>query len=326
MLAADGWHPGVIGIVAARIAERHHRPTVLIALDGGAEDPAALSTGSGRSIPQFDLLAGLDAASETLVRHGGHRAAAGLTIARADVEAFRAAFVAHAGRVLAPEDLVPSQRIDAVAPGGALGVALAEELQRLAPYGAGNPEPTLLVPAATLEDARPLGEGRHVAFSLAAGGARSRAVRFGAGTRLPDGPVDAAVRLELDSWGGAVSPRLVLRSARPPRPGPIRVVGEPATFAAGVVAELDRPLEPWPPAAVAAPAAAERAAHAPPGGRSATPAGRDRRAPGGPRGLRRGRPRGVCARATSRGGAGRSRRGLRGLLVGGAGGAARPRR
>ncbi|HET8951907.1 MAG TPA: single-stranded-DNA-specific exonuclease RecJ, partial [Solirubrobacteraceae bacterium] len=88
VLASDGWHAGVIGIVAARIAERHHRPCVLIALDG------AEGTGSGRSIPRFDLLGGLHAASEPLQRYGGHRAAAGLTIARADVPAFREAFAA----------------------------------------------------------------------------------------------------------------------------------------------------------------------------------------------------------------------------------------
>ena len=79
MLASESWHPGVIGIVAARIAERHHRPAVLIALEGEE------GTGSGRSIPGFDLLGGLHASSAKLSRYGGHRAAAGLTIARADV-------------------------------------------------------------------------------------------------------------------------------------------------------------------------------------------------------------------------------------------------
>ena len=90
VLAAEGWHPGVIGIVAARIAERHYRPTVLIALDGDE------GSGSGRSIPGFDLLAGLTAGSDELLRYGGHRAAAGLTIASNRVEAFREAFVTHA--------------------------------------------------------------------------------------------------------------------------------------------------------------------------------------------------------------------------------------
>ena len=243
MLAADGWHPGVIGIVASRIAERHHRPAVLIALDGEE------GTGSGRSIPAFDLLAGLQAASADLLRHGGHRAAAGLTIARGRVDAFREAFVAHAAATLTPDDLVPVQRVDAVVPGDALHLGLAEELERLAPFGMGNPEPALLVPGALLGDPRPMGEGRHVSFTLAAGGARSRCVAFGRGSSLPAAPgepVDAAVRLEVNRYNGAVEPRLVLRHAQPARPAPIEVIGE-AGFEVAVMAELERDLGTWPP-------------------------------------------------------------------------------
>src|SRR4029079_11566896 len=94
VLAADDWHPDVSGIAASRIAERHHRPVVLIALDGDE------GTGSGRSIPAFDLLGGLNASARHLLRHGGHKAAAGVTIAADQVEAFRAAFVEHANAVL----------------------------------------------------------------------------------------------------------------------------------------------------------------------------------------------------------------------------------
>ena len=212
MLAADDWHPGVIGIVAARIAERHHRPAVLIALDGPE------GTGSGRSIPAFDLLGGLTAASWHLDRYGGHRAAAGLTIARDRIDGFRERFAAHAAEVLTPDDLVPQCRIDAVVAGDALTLGLAEELERMAPFGQGNPAVSLMVPAAELADPRPLGEGRHVAFTLHAGGARSRCVQFGKGNRLPAAPgepVDVAVRLEANRWNGAVEPRLVLRHARP---------------------------------------------------------------------------------------------------------------
>jgi len=246
VLAGEGWHPGVIGIVASRIAERHHRPAVLVALDGEA------ATGSGRSIPGFDLLAGLDATSSHLLRHGGHRAAAGLTIARDRLPAFRAAFVEHATSVLTPEDLMRRERIDAVVPGDALGLELAEELERLAPFGMGNPAVSLLVPSATLDEPRAMGEGRHVGFHLTAGGARSRAVCFGAGSRLPvepNTPIDAAVRLEVNSYNGLVEPRLVLRHARPPSPAPVELPREPARFLDGVLAELDRPLEPWPPEA-----------------------------------------------------------------------------
>jgi single-stranded-DNA-specific exonuclease len=238
VLAAEGWHPGVIGIVASRIAERHHRPAVLIALDG------AEGTGSGRSIPAFDLLGGLTAASRHLDRYGGHRAAAGLTIAREHVGAFREAFTAHAADVLTPADLMPELRIDAVVPGDALTLALAEELERLAPFGQGNPPVSLLVPGAHVDDPRAMGEGRHVSFTLHAGGARSRCVQFGAGSRPPaepNEPVDAAVRLEVNRWNGAVAPRLVIKHARRARPEPIEVIGE-AAFGAGLIAELDRDL------------------------------------------------------------------------------------
>jgi single-stranded-DNA-specific exonuclease len=238
VLASDGWHAGVIGIVAARIAERHHRPCVLIALDGPE------GTGSGRSIPNFDLLGGLHAASETLQRYGGHRAAAGLTIHRADVPAFREAFAAHAAGVLSPEDLRPEVRVDAVAPGDALTLSLAEELEQLAPFGQGNPAVSLLVPAALLDDPRPMGEGRHVAFTLAAGGARSRCVMFGAGTKLPaepSEPVQAVVRLERNHWNGTTEPRLILRHAHRAVPKGIELIGE-QPFLNGLHREMERDL------------------------------------------------------------------------------------
>jgi single-stranded-DNA-specific exonuclease len=241
VLAGDGWHPGVIGIVASRIAERHHRPCVLIALDG------AEGTGSGRSIPAFDLLGGLDACASHLLRHGGHRAAAGCSIARDAVDGFRAAFAAHAAGVLTPEDLVPRERVDAVVAGDELGFDLAKDLERLAPFGMGNPEVSLLVPAARLSDARPMGEeGKHIRFTVESGGVRARAVAFGM-PRLPDGhdgPLDATFGLELSEWGGAVEPRLVLRCAQPPEPGAIALVGEPEDDLAAALAELDAPLEP----------------------------------------------------------------------------------
>jgi single-stranded-DNA-specific exonuclease len=229
VLAAEGWHPGVVGIVASRIAERHHRPAVLIALDGDE------GTGSARSIPAFDLLGGLHACSGELGRYGGHRAAAGLSLSRDRLDAFRAAFEAHAAAALAPEDLVPVERVDAVVSGGALGLELGEELARLEPCGAGNPAVTLLVPAARCTDARPMGEGRHLRFSVEAGGARARAVAFGCDGRLPveaGAPCDLTVRLECREYKGAVEPRLVLREAWPCAAGEIAVLG-PATAAAG---------------------------------------------------------------------------------------------
>ena len=241
VLAAEGWHPGVIGIVASRVAERCHRPAVLIALDDD------LGTGSGRSIPGFDLLGALHAAAGELVRYGGHRAAAGLTIERGRVDAFRAAIEEHATVILTADQLVPLERVDAVASGAQLGLALAEELELLEPCGAGNPAARLLVPGGRFDDVRAMGEGRHVRFSVRSGGARAGAVAFGCGARLavPCGvPVDATFRLERSTWRGAVEPRLVLRQALESVRGPIEVLGEPPEYVAAAFSELDFQVTP----------------------------------------------------------------------------------
>jgi single-stranded-DNA-specific exonuclease len=127
--------------------------------------------------------------------------------------------------------------------GDELGLELAEELERLAPFGVGNPPVSLLVPAAHLADPRPMGEeGRHLRFSVEAGGHRARAVAFGV-DRLPQGEIhDATFTLELNEWNGAVEPRLVLRHAQPPMPASIELVGEPADPVAAALAETDGPL------------------------------------------------------------------------------------
>ena len=236
VLHGDDWHPGVVGIVASRIAERYHRPAVLIAFDGDT------GTGSGRSVSGFDLLAGLNASGEHLLRHGGHRAAAGMEIARADLDAFADAFRAHADELLTEDLRHPVERVDAVADGDELRLDLAEELERLAPFGMGNPGVRLLVPAARLTDPRPMGENKHVRFTVESGGVRARAVAFGTAGRIPcdaDGPVDATFTLELNEWQGSVEPRLVLKCARPSEPEPIVLLGDD-DFLGATLAEAAR--------------------------------------------------------------------------------------
>src|SRR4051812_1191404 len=224
VLVGEGWHAGVIGIVASRMVERHHRPCVLIALEDGA------GRGSGRSISAYDLHAGLAACSAHLRRFGGHRAAAGLEIEAGRVDEFRRDLVAHAASVLSPEDLVPLERVDAVVGAEALGTGLAEELRQLAPFGHRNPAPTLLVPAARVSEIRSMGdEGQHSRFTLAGGGARARTLAFrtaaGSLVGLEEGPCDAAVRLELGEWNGLVEPRVVLRALCPTEPATCEVLG-----------------------------------------------------------------------------------------------------
>jgi single-stranded-DNA-specific exonuclease len=238
VLAGEGWHPGVIGIVASRMVERHHRPCVLVALDGEH------GRGSGRSIPAYDLHAGLAACSERLLRFGGHRAAAGLEIEASELQAFRHDLAVHAASVLTPADLVPVERVDAVVGPDRLGVPLAEELRRLRPFGHGNPTPTLLVPAARVDDVRSMGdEQQHSRFTIAGGGARARAVAFRtAAGSLPkslEDRYDAAVRLELNEWNGTVEPRLVLRALCPTEPGECRPVLEEPPFMDAFMRELE---------------------------------------------------------------------------------------
>src|SRR4051794_5968251 len=211
VVAGRDWHEGVIGIVASRLVEKFNRPVVLIA---GSED---LWKGSGRSIPTFDLHGGLGACAHLLERWGGHRAAAGLSIAAENVEAFGAAFAAHAAGLLLDDDLRPLTRIDAVVPRGTrLTLDLCAELAQLAPFGLGNPEVTLLAPGCELGDLATVGEGKHLRFRVRRDGFDAgAAIHFGAGSSLEayggGGRYDVAFRLSENRWNGTVSPQLVVR-------------------------------------------------------------------------------------------------------------------
>ena len=162
----------------------------MISLDGEGG-----GRGSGRSIPGFDLHAALEACSQHLESFGGHRAAAGLSLRAENLERFRKAFAAHASAVLGPEDLRRTERIDALVGGVGLGLDLAEELGRLAPFGMGNPGVRLMVPSAQVGDVRTMGEGKHARFSLRSGGHRALGVAFGRSSLgvEDEDPVDAAV-------------------------------------------------------------------------------------------------------------------------------------
>jgi single-stranded-DNA-specific exonuclease len=216
--------------VASRLVERWRRPCVAIALEDGS------GRGSGRSISPYDLHAGLAACAPHLSRFGGHRMAAGVELEAAAVEPFRRALAAHAGEALAPADLIAVERVDAVVPGGVLGLGLAEELETLRPFGMGNPQPTLLVPAARFQHVTGMGEeGEHARFTLVtAGGARSRGVAFGSPPKAlasaSEDNHDIALRLERNRWNGMVEPRVILRALCPTRPGELRVLGEDGSF------------------------------------------------------------------------------------------------
>jgi single-stranded-DNA-specific exonuclease len=232
VLAGEGWHPGVVGIAASRLADRHWRPTALLSIDGER------CRGSARSIPGFDLVEALEACSEHLRRFGGHRAAAGLELDRDRLDDFRSAFLAHAAARIDPADLVRTESLDALVGVGrdGIGMELAEQLESLGPFGMGNPGPRLLVPSGRLRGVRPLGEGdRHSRFDLESGAGRAQGVAFGMNgevTRREDEAVDLSVRLEVDRWNGAVQPRVIVRELYPLGPPALEEEG-PAGCGAG---------------------------------------------------------------------------------------------
>ncbi|HEX3926658.1 MAG TPA: single-stranded-DNA-specific exonuclease RecJ [Gemmatimonadales bacterium] len=198
VLMGGDWHPGVIGIVASRIVERYGRPVFLLAADGDT------ARGSGRSIDGFDLHAALEQCGDLLERFGGHQMAAGLTVRRDRIDAFRERFNRVAQTALAASDLGPSQRVDLE-----LGLDdVTDELERwsrhLEPCGMGNPAPVFGVRGVRLEGIRTVA-GKHLKGSLASRGRRLDAIAFGWADRAPrdlEAPVDIAFRLERNEWHG----------------------------------------------------------------------------------------------------------------------------
>jgi len=210
VVADEGWHEGVIGIVASRLVERYGRPVVLIAGTDGAWK------GSGRSIPGFDLHDGLRQCAAHLERWGGHAAAAGLSIAPERIDAFAEAFSAVGDDALGEDDLKPPAKVDALVHGGDLTLDLCTELARLAPFGLGNPNVTLLLAGCELVEPVAVGEGKHLKFRVREDGRDSgSAIAFRLGKQLDRlrraGHYDLAFKLEANQWNGTVSPQLNVR-------------------------------------------------------------------------------------------------------------------
>ncbi len=182
VLAADAWHPGVIGIVASRLVERYGRPTFMIAWDGD------VGRGSGRSIAGFDLHEALHRTAPHLEKYGGHTMAAGLTIRRACYDAFRVAFLDVAGQLL-----------------GLVNGELERLIRHLEPCGAGNPAPVFGVRGARAVGARRVGTN-HLRFTLDDGSGVLPAIGFRWADDVPDSwlaaPLDVAFKLERDEWQG----------------------------------------------------------------------------------------------------------------------------
>ena len=219
VVCAPDWHVGVVGIVAARLVERFHRPALVLAENEG------VAKGSGRSVEGFHLYDALARCSRYLKKFGGHKHAAGVTLDSTDVASFAAAFEQEALAQLTPEQLAPRVRIDAHLEAAEINLALASELQRLAPFGAGNPEPVFASRGLHVSETRVLPDKKgsgpgHLKLKLAASGEKSAAsfasIGFGLGDRAlaPGAPIDAAFQLSVDTWNGNERLQLKLKDVR----------------------------------------------------------------------------------------------------------------
>lgn len=171
VLASAGWHPGVIGIVASRLTEEFHRPAILIALKGKS------GKGSGRSIPSFSLYHALKSCARWLERFGGHEQAAGLAIAEEAIPDFSRAFEEFAKANLAAELLSPSLTLDTEARLEQMNESFLAELDSLAPFGIGNPEPIIGLPDLTVVESKPVGKS-HLRLRVQEGQTIREAIGF----------------------------------------------------------------------------------------------------------------------------------------------------
>jgi single-stranded-DNA-specific exonuclease len=219
VLAERGWHPGVIGIVAGRLAEKHHRPVVLIAFDEIAARPGV---GSARSVRGLNLYEALSACSSHLVSHGGHAAAAGLKIEERAVDDFRAAFCEYVAETLTADERVAELWIDAEAPLSALTYATVAQIEALAPFGHGNARPLLCATGVRLREPPQKigGGGRHLSLVLEHHGVRMRGVAFGGGDQAEalaasPQPLDIAYRPVINTFRGRRTVEIQLADWRP---------------------------------------------------------------------------------------------------------------
>lgn len=208
-----GWHPGVIGIVAARLMLAHHRPTFVVAI---GED--GFGKGSGRSIEGLNLVGALQHCAALLVKFGGHEMAAGLTLHESALEDFRRAFDRAARASLTEEQLTPAIKLDGEVQLAEIQAGLGDALERLQPYGMSNREPIFAARRVENVGAVRTMKEKHLRFALhQPRGARCaplKAVWFNAPQPLPPPPWDVAFQLGLNEWNGTVSWELQIEALR----------------------------------------------------------------------------------------------------------------
>lgn len=216
VLAKQGWHPGVIGIVASRLIDRYHRPTVVISLKDGA------GKGSARGVKNFHILDALDACKDLLEKYGGHKMAAGLTIPEENIQLFESAFYGLAEKGLSLGDLCPEISLDSYVPLAELNEKIVAEMEALAPFGMANPEPLLGATNTGIIQSEVVGKN-HLKLKIAdGGGARPCApalfdgIAYGKGDIHPvkGNNFDIAFIPYIDEWNGNKNLRLKVKEIK----------------------------------------------------------------------------------------------------------------
>ncbi len=209
VLGGEGWHPGVIGIVASRLVERYHRPTVLVALDGDG------GKGSARSIRGYHLYQGLQSCAEHLMAFGGHEMAAGLSLSRQELPAFALALEAHARGKLGDDDLLPKLRHDGTVLLEEIDLDALRQMESMAPFGMENPEPLMVVEAVRAMRVQEL-EGGHLRFTVCQGAFSHPAIAFGMQERRQEfqGEIDLLVAPQINYYQGRETVQLRVRDVR----------------------------------------------------------------------------------------------------------------
>ncbi len=215
VLGGEGWHSGVIGIVASRLVEKYGRPAVLVTFDGD------VGKGSCRSIPAFDIHTALEATSSHLIRFGGHRQAAGFEIEREHFGPFAAEFQKFATEKITSEDLKPIIETDGFLPLSEVDITLTEDLQALEPLGTGNPRPAFISFATLDPDKQRVFKNLHLELIAEAGATRIRSMGFGlAQEKSVSERAEYALvyNPRIDDWGGREKLELRLNDLWPATP------------------------------------------------------------------------------------------------------------
>jgi single-stranded-DNA-specific exonuclease len=213
VVAGDGWHRGVIGIVASKLVDAFHRPAIVLSVEDG------VAHGSCRSIPCFDMLGALERCAGLFIRFGGHRQAAGLALEATRIKELRRAINEVADETLGPEDLMPRLRIDADLTFRAITGGVAAGVASLAPFGAGNPRPVFAARGVEIIDGPRKLKERHLKMALKQDGRIFRAIAWRAAERhdyLAEhrAAIDVAFSLEQNQYNGETFVELTLADLR----------------------------------------------------------------------------------------------------------------